>query len=123
MVASPREAPDPQNANPRICNPRWGSDSMSYGWEMALLVGAAYWLVHASVDWLWQMAGVTIPALLMLGRGGGECGRARRRHVAALASVAAGEIILFRDERRGVRAGESRIPSVNPASSLRYFAP
>jgi hypothetical protein len=33
---------------------------------MALLAGVAYWLVHASVDWLWQMAGVTIPAVLLL---------------------------------------------------------
>ncbi len=47
-------------------NSRWGTDSMAYGWEMALLAGAAYWLIHASVDWLWQMAGVSIPALLFV---------------------------------------------------------
>ena len=56
-------------ANPRFCNPRWGSDSAVYGWEMAILVGVAYWLVHASVDWLWQMAGVSIPMLLLLAAG------------------------------------------------------
>jgi hypothetical protein len=40
--------------------------SLSYGWQMALLAGCAYWLVQARVDWLWQMAGVTLPAFLML---------------------------------------------------------
>jgi hypothetical protein len=45
---------------------RWDRGPLSYGWEMALLAGAAYWLVHASVDWLWQMAGVSIPAVLFV---------------------------------------------------------
>ena len=35
-------------------------DSPACGWDMALLAGCTYWLVHASVDWLWQMAGVTV---------------------------------------------------------------
>ena len=48
---------------------RWGADPMVYGWEIALLVGAAYWFVHANVEWLWQVAGVSIPALLMLAAG------------------------------------------------------
>lgn len=51
------------------CNFRWGKDSIAYGWEMALLAGAAYWLIHASVDWLWQMAGVSIPAVLLAAAG------------------------------------------------------
>ncbi len=51
------------------CNLRWGKDSITYGWEMALLAGASYWLVHASVDWLWQMAGVSIPAVLLAAAG------------------------------------------------------
>jgi len=50
-------------------NPRWGSDPRAYGWDMALLAGAAYWLIHAGVDWLWQMPGVTIPALLFVAAG------------------------------------------------------
>ena len=58
--------PGSTTACSRWCNPRWGTDPGVYGWEIALLVGAAYWLVHASVDWLWQMAGVTIPALLFV---------------------------------------------------------
>jgi hypothetical protein len=50
-------------------NVRWGTNSLTYGWEMALLAGAAYWLIHASVDWLWQMAGVSIPAVLFAAAG------------------------------------------------------
>jgi hypothetical protein len=45
---------------------RWGADPIVYGWEMALFVGAAYWFVHANVEWLWQVAGASVPALLML---------------------------------------------------------
>ncbi len=56
-------------ASTRWCKPRWGNTPVTYGWEMALLGGAAYWLIHASVDWLWQMAGVTIPALLFIALG------------------------------------------------------
>jgi hypothetical protein len=52
-----------------VCNLRWGKDSITYGWEMALLAGAAYWLIHASIDWLWQMAGVSIPAVLLAAAG------------------------------------------------------
>lgn len=48
---------------------RWGDDPLIYGWELALLAGCAYWLIHASVDWLWQMAGVSIPAVLLLAAG------------------------------------------------------
>jgi hypothetical protein len=48
---------------------RRGGDRLAYGWDMALLAGCAYWLVHASVDWLWQMPGVTIPAILLLAAG------------------------------------------------------
>jgi len=64
-----RRKKDPPGANPRICNPRWGNNPAVYGWEMAIFVGVSYWLVHASVDWLWQMAGVSIPFLLLLAAG------------------------------------------------------
>ena len=60
---------EPTGASPRWRGPQWGDDSLAYGWEMALLAGCAYWLIHASVDWLWQMAGVTIPAVLLLAAG------------------------------------------------------
>jgi hypothetical protein len=48
---------------------RWGDDPMAYGWNMALFVGAAYWFVHANMEWLWPIPGVTIPALLMVAAG------------------------------------------------------
>jgi len=35
-------------------------------WEMALLVAVFYWLIHGSVEWLWQMPGVSMGALLLL---------------------------------------------------------
>jgi O-Antigen ligase len=60
---------EPTRVSTRWCNPRWGDDAVVYGWEMALLAGAVYWLVHASVDWLWQMPGVSIPAVLFAAAG------------------------------------------------------
>ncbi len=48
---------------------RWGDEPMAYGWQMALFVGASYWFVHANLEWLWPLPGVTIPALLMLAAG------------------------------------------------------
>src|SRR5680860_1406543 len=33
----------------------------------ALLVTALSWLIHSSADWLWQLSGVTWPAVLVLG--------------------------------------------------------
>ncbi len=48
---------------------RWGDLPMAYGWQMALFAGAGYWFVHASLDPLWHVPGVTIPALLMIAAG------------------------------------------------------
>jgi hypothetical protein len=45
---------------------RWGRDPLAYGWEMALLAAVAYWFVHANLERLWPMTGVTLPVLLML---------------------------------------------------------
>ena len=68
-----RKRSAPEDATPQVSsrfwNPRWGDTSIQYGWEMALFAGIAYWLIHASVDWLWQMAGVSIPMLLFLAAG------------------------------------------------------
>jgi hypothetical protein len=33
----------------------------------AMLLGFASWFIHSSADWLWQLAGVTWPAVLLLG--------------------------------------------------------
>jgi hypothetical protein len=46
---------------------RWGSDTVLYGWQMSLLVGLAFWFSLANMEPLWQMPGLTVPALLMLG--------------------------------------------------------
>jgi hypothetical protein len=80
-------------ASTRWCNPRWGDDPAAYGWEMALLAGAGYWLVHASVDWIWQMTGVTIPALLFV--------------AAAMASVDAKAGVLWPRLRRWTSLGSA----------------
>lgn len=48
---------------------RWGLDSSEYAWELALLMGFAYWLVHGSVEWLWHMPGVAMVALLLFAAG------------------------------------------------------
>jgi hypothetical protein len=45
---------------------RWGNDPLAYGWEMALLAAVAYWFIQADMEPLWQMTGITLPALLML---------------------------------------------------------
>lgn len=66
---STRQSPqNPETSTPWF-NPLWGANARSYGWEMALLAGTVYWLIHSSVDWLWQMAGVSIPALLFMAAG------------------------------------------------------
>ena len=45
---------------------RWESDRLAYGWEMALLAAVAYWFIHANLEPLWRMTGITLPAILML---------------------------------------------------------
>jgi hypothetical protein len=68
-------APDDQSSHtgPRVSArgtpSRWGDEPLVYGWEMALFAGAAYWFLHAKVDRLWPMAGLTMPALLMMAAG------------------------------------------------------
>lgn len=68
-----RRASDGSEAQPpepsRLRHVRWGENSIEYGWDMALVLSVSYWVIHASVDWLWQMAGVAIPMLLMLAAG------------------------------------------------------
>ncbi len=48
-----------------------GSEGSSavYAWQMAVVAALSYWMIHASVDWLWQMVGVAIPALLLFAAG------------------------------------------------------
>ncbi|MBU2603201.1 MAG: O-antigen ligase family protein [Actinobacteria bacterium] len=67
-----RRSPDDSRPNDAVRGPdveflggRWGLDSSEYAWEVALLMGFAYWLVHGSVEWLWHMPGVAMVALLL----------------------------------------------------------
>jgi O-antigen ligase len=56
----------------------------------AALAGAAYFLVHASVDWIWTVPACGVPFFLLLGAGGsGGERRALRPHVAVPGAVAA----------------------------------
>jgi O-antigen ligase/polysaccharide polymerase Wzy-like membrane protein len=64
----------------------------------AALGGAAYWLAHASVDWLWTVPACGLPFFLLLGTGGSGGVRAllsRRAGVAAAAVVTAVVVVLF----------------------------
>jgi O-Antigen ligase len=40
---------------------------LSRGMRAAALVGFAYWFVHGSIDWFWELPGLAAPALAMLG--------------------------------------------------------
>jgi tetratricopeptide (TPR) repeat protein len=44
-----------------------GSDPLARAVATAALGGFAYWLVHGSVDWLWEFAGLGAPAFALLG--------------------------------------------------------
>jgi O-Antigen ligase/Tetratricopeptide repeat len=57
---------------------------------------SVYWLLHASVDWLWEFPGLTAPAIAMIGMAGALAPRAAQatdaagvRHVPAAFAVAA----------------------------------
>ncbi len=88
--------PRPVESSTRWCNLRWGNRPIVYGWEMALLAGSAYWLIHASVDWLWQVPGVTIPAMLFMAAG--------------IASVDARALVLWPRVRRWLKIDGRRPP-------------
>jgi hypothetical protein len=64
----------------------------------AALGGAAYWLAHASVDWIWTVPACGLPFFLLLGIGGAGGERAllpRRGAVAAAAVLAVIVVVLF----------------------------
>ncbi|MGZ4308735.1 MAG: O-antigen ligase family protein [Gaiellaceae bacterium] len=61
----------------------------------AALAGAAYFLVHASVDWIWMVPACGVPFFLLLGTGGagGERGVLSRR--AAVPGATAAALVAF----------------------------
>jgi O-Antigen ligase len=123
--------------------------------EHAALVGVAlvvflYWLLHASVDWFWEFAGVTAPAFAMLGVaaatglerplarrersrvGGGRRGRAAAGTAVALAGVVLAVSLALpwlseRETRRAIAdwTGSSITPfdRLERASSLNPLSP
>ena len=58
-----------QGASMSGISSRWGDEPLAYGWQMALFAGAAFWFLEANMESLWPMAGVTVPALLMIAAG------------------------------------------------------
>ena len=64
----------------------------------AVFGGAAYWLAHGSVDWLWTVPACGLPFFLLLGSGGADGERpllSRRVAAPAAAAVAAIVVLLF----------------------------
>lgn len=60
--------------------------------------GAAYWLAHASVDWIWTVPACGLPFFLLLGAGGSGGERpalARRAAVPAAVATALVALVLF----------------------------
>ena len=43
------------------------SDSFKRGLTASLVVGAAYWLIHGSVEWFWEIPAITAAAIAFLG--------------------------------------------------------
>jgi O-antigen ligase len=68
---------------------------------MAALSGFAYWIVHGSVDWFWEFAGLGAPAFALLGLSCALAPRGARGGAGPLGAVAA--------QRSGSRAARGRI--------------
>ncbi len=80
-------------------------DPLAAAVAAAALAGFAYWLVHGSVDWFWEFAGLGAPAFALLGL---ACALVPRRALASRAEAAepsgatgAGETSRSGGERRG----------------------
>ena len=79
-----------------------GREPVEHAALLGGLVATAYWLVHGSVDWLWEFPGLTAPALAWLGLlcngtfagGGRRLGVDRRVRTAAVAAGAAVALVL-----------------------------
>jgi O-Antigen ligase len=78
---------------------RRGHELFGQAVASAAVVGSAYWLLHGSVDWLWEFPALTAPALASLGLASGLAARSwegprrsrrpRRVPVAVLGAAAA----------------------------------
>ena len=63
-------------------------DPLARGVAAAALAGFGYWLVHGSVDWFWEFAGLGAPAFAMLGLACALAPRGRRRRAHRRAGTA-----------------------------------
>jgi hypothetical protein len=85
--------------------------------------GAAYWLVHASVDWIWTVPACGVPFFLLLGAGGsgGERRPLGRGPAVATAAVAAALVlVLFVPPWLSDRLSSQAFDAKNPAGDLRW---
>jgi tetratricopeptide (TPR) repeat protein len=57
--------------------------------------GAAYWLAHASVDWIWTVPACGLPFFLLLGAGGSGGERGPLSRSAAVPAAAASVLVAF----------------------------
>lgn len=64
------------------------------GLALACLAGGLYWLVHASVDWFWEIPALTAPALVLLAfAGAAEGSPARERGVSRRVALAGAALV------------------------------
>jgi hypothetical protein len=93
---------------------------------VAALAAAAYWVAHASFDWLWELPAVTAPAIACLGLAVGLALRdppAGRRRLVGAALVVAGAVAVVSLALPALAAREveraARIWGGDPAAGLR----
>ena len=92
---------------------RWGADPRLYAWETMLAIGVLYWMIHGSGEWLWNIPGVSLPAVLMLALGVASVDARGRRALAPAARVDGGAA----GQRVAGPAGTSRSHLCRPARS------
>ena len=89
----------------------------------AAFAGAAYWIVHASADWIWTVPACGIPFFLLLGAGGSGEGRQLlpgRAAAAGTVAVIAVVIVGFVPPWLSARLTSHAYKADDPASSLRW---
>jgi len=85
--------------------------------------GGAYWLAHASVDWIWTLPACGVPFFLLLGAGGsgGERRRLGRGVAVAAASVTAVvALVAFVPPWLSARLTSRAFTAEQPAGDLRW---
>ena len=89
----------------------------------AALGGAAYWLVHASVDWIWTVPACGLPFFLLLGAGASGGDRRPLRGGVAIAGACAVVVIVlfaFLPPWLSARLSANAAAADHPAGDLRW---